>query len=59
MKGDLKRTSKFLSLVLRHKPEVIGLSLDGEGWAGVDTPLLRAISPNLAKCLRELLGTVR
>ena len=26
-------TSKFLSYVLRHKPEAIGLSLDGEGWA--------------------------
>lgn len=25
--------SKFLSFVLRHKPEAIGLHLDGEGWA--------------------------
>ncbi len=24
--------SKFLSLVLRHKPEIIGLSLDEQGW---------------------------
>jgi putative RNA 2'-phosphotransferase len=30
------RTSKFLSLVLRHKPETIGLSLDTEGWAEID-----------------------
>ncbi|WP_082814514.1 RNA 2'-phosphotransferase [Collimonas fungivorans] len=28
--------SKFLSLVLRHKPEQIGLILDSEGWASVD-----------------------
>ena len=24
--------SRFLSLVLRHQPEKIGLTLDGEGW---------------------------
>ncbi|MCI9120902.1 MAG: RNA 2'-phosphotransferase [Oscillibacter sp.] len=29
------RTSKFLSLVLRHKPEKIGITLDGHGWAKV------------------------
>lgn len=27
--------SKFLSLVLRHKPETIGISLDKNGWADV------------------------
>lgn len=27
--------SKFLSLVLRHKPEIIGISLDKNGWADV------------------------
>lgn len=32
----LTETSKFLSLILRHKPEVIGLSLDEHGWARVD-----------------------
>ena len=33
---DSIRRSKFLSYVLRHKPEAIGLSLDREGWASVD-----------------------
>ena len=28
--------SKFLSLILRHKPEVIGIKLDKHGWANVD-----------------------
>lgn len=32
---DLKRTSVFISLILRHKPEVIGISLDRHGWANV------------------------
>lgn len=34
--------SKFLSLVLRHAPETIGLSLDGAGWAKIDALLQRA-----------------
>ena len=30
------RLSKYLSLILRHHPEVIGISLDAHGWADVD-----------------------
>ena len=33
---DLTKTSKYLSLVLRHKPEEIGIVLDSHGWAKVD-----------------------
>lgn len=29
-------TSKYLSLILRHKPETIGITLDEHGWANVD-----------------------
>ena len=29
-------TSKFISLILRHRPEVIGITLDEHGWANVD-----------------------
>lgn len=32
----LKSLSKFLSLILRHKPEVVGIKLDSNGWADVD-----------------------
>ncbi len=35
---DRDKTSKFLSLILRHKPETIGIRLTPEGWA--DTSLL-------------------
>lgn len=31
--SDLKSTSKYISLILRHKPEVIGITLDDHGWA--------------------------
>jgi len=34
--------SKFLSYILRHHPEAIGLTLDGEGWADVDELLVQA-----------------
>ena len=35
MENKYVRISKFLSLVLRHKPETIGLTLDSEGWVDV------------------------
>ncbi|MCI4663564.1 MAG: RNA 2'-phosphotransferase [Neomegalonema sp.] len=36
------RRSKFLSLVLRHKPEVIDLTLDPAGWAEIDAVIAKA-----------------
>lgn len=36
MKSALVRLSKFLSLVLRHQPERIGIVLDPAGWTSVD-----------------------
>lgn len=33
---SLRDTSRFMSLILRHKPEAIGISLDEHGWANVD-----------------------
>lgn len=35
MPDRAKQTSKFLSLVLRHQPETIGLHLDDAGWVAV------------------------
>ncbi|MBE6811069.1 MAG: RNA 2'-phosphotransferase [Ruminococcaceae bacterium] len=32
---SLRNTSKFLSLILRHKPSEIGIDLDEHGWANV------------------------
>ncbi len=40
-----KTASKFLSYVLRHKPEEIGLTLDAGGWAMIDDLLARATVP--------------
>ena len=35
----MSRQSKFLSLVLRHKPEEIGIKRDREGWVDIATLL--------------------
>jgi len=40
---ELAETSKFLSFVLRHKPEAIGIVLDREGWADIDKLILCAM----------------
>jgi putative RNA 2'-phosphotransferase len=33
--NDPVRISRFLSYVLRHRPETIGITLDREGWANL------------------------
>ncbi|CUI08715.1 RNA:NAD 2'-phosphotransferase [Janthinobacterium sp. CG23_2] len=60
--SDSNRTvavSKFLSLILRHSPGTIGLTLDQNGWADIDELITRAarhgkrITPEL---LREVVA---
>ncbi len=41
MANHLVKTSKFLSLVLRHEPERIGITIDAQGWTSV-SELLKA-----------------
>ena len=43
-----KQTSKFLSLVLRHAPERIGISLDVHGWTSVDALIANANAAGVA-----------
>lgn len=44
-KQTLKKHSKFLSLILRHKPEVVGVQLDSQGWIEIKV-LLEAMAKN-------------
>lgn len=55
--SDIVKVSKFLSLVLRHKPEEIGLTLDENGWAEVEE-LLRLASQKGRRLTRPLLEQV-
>ena len=56
MKMNLTSTSKFVSLILRHKPETIGIQLDEHGWANVDG-LIAGISKT-RKFNREILEEI-
>jgi putative RNA 2'-phosphotransferase len=40
--NKLVDASKFLSYVLRHEPQAIGLSLDSEGWGSLDVVIAGA-----------------
>lgn len=46
MSNQLSEISKFLSYVLRHQPESIGLTLDSEGWADINTLIACAAKDN-------------
>lgn len=52
-----KNLSVFISLILRHKPEEIGITLDANGWAKVDD-LLRGINNSGRKITFELLEEI-
>lgn len=39
----MRNTSKFISLILRHHPETVGITLDEHGWADVQE-LIKGIS---------------
>jgi putative RNA 2'-phosphotransferase len=56
---SMRNTSKYISLILRHKPEVIGITLDEHGWADVND-LIRGVSqthPLDFEILKEIVRT--
>ena len=57
MTQDLVKASKFMSLVLRHKPETIGLRLDANGWAEIGELIEKAGAHGVA-LTRELIAEV-
>ena len=54
---QMVKTSKFLSLVLRHRPDKIGIELDEAGWVDVDL-LLAAIHRSGRTLSRQQLESV-
>ncbi len=56
---DLTRTSRFISMILRHKPEEIGIILDEHGWADVQA-LIEGVNkthPLTMELLEEIVRT--
>ena len=42
-KKEQENLGKYIALILRHKPEVIGITLDEHGWANV-SDLIKGIN---------------
>ncbi len=58
-KHSLTETSRFIALILRHKPEEIGITLDEHGWANVQE-LIAGVSrthPLTIEQLDEIVAT--
>ncbi|MBR0715986.1 RNA 2'-phosphotransferase [Bradyrhizobium liaoningense] len=58
MPVDQVQLSKFLSFVLRHKPDEIGLTLSADGWANVDELVEKANAAGTAFDRDDLLRVV-
>ena len=66
-RGEAEQMSMFLSLVLRHRPQEAGITLDEHGWADVEElikgvcatgrHLDRALLEKIV-CLTDVLGLV-
>ncbi|PTB97288.1 RNA 2'-phosphotransferase [Marivirga lumbricoides] len=57
---DKIKISKFLSLVLRHKPETISLELDENGWADTDFLIQGMLKANYSidiKVLKDIVSS--
>ncbi len=57
MTRNLVKVSKFLSLVLRHKPGKIGLAVDDQGWVDIGE-LIDKAGANGVTLTRELIVEV-
>ncbi len=54
MDNELKKVSKYLSFILRHKPDDIGLELDANGWASIEELIEKTSSYTLTKELIDI-----
>jgi putative RNA 2'-phosphotransferase len=51
----MKKVSKYLSFILRHKPHAIGLKLDKEGWASIDEIIEKTTAHQLTRDLIDII----
>ena len=58
MPVDPLQLSKFLRLVLRHKPDAIGLTLDPQGWATIDVLIAKSAAAGTRFNRADLLHVV-
>ena len=58
MSDSLTGTSRFISFILRHKPEVIGITPDEHGWADVDDMIAGINQSGEYKIDRDMLDEI-
>jgi putative RNA 2'-phosphotransferase len=58
MNNRLTKISKYLSFVLKHHPESIGLKLDPDRWASVDELVKKANSSGKSITLKHVQDVV-
>jgi putative RNA 2'-phosphotransferase len=56
---DTPQLSKFLSFVLRHRPDAIGISLDSQGWVPVDDLIAKSQAAGTHFTREDLLHVVK
>ena len=54
---NIEKLSKFISLILRHKPEEVGITLDDFGWAKVED-LINGINNSGRRIDKEILEEI-
>lgn len=57
MGKNCTKISKYISLILRHKPEVIGIELDRNGWCDIDA-LIEGINKSGELITRDILESI-
>ena len=58
MNNRLTKISKYLSFVIRHHPESIGLELDPDRWANLDELVKKANSSGKSITLKQVQDVV-
>lgn len=54
-----KRLSKFLSLILRHQPEKLGVTLDANGWGSVPEIIRKMNERGMNVDLEQIIAVVK
>jgi len=57
MNKRLTKISKFLSFILKHNPQSIGLQLNADGWLNIDD-LIKNANANGKSITREQVQTI-
>ena len=55
---DMRSTGRFIALILRHRPEAVGIVLDEHGWAKADELVGGINATGHRRLTKELLGAM-